>query len=373
MGIGSWYKYTPGGFAADKLGISDAVEDSFNAKQAYNTDPENAKLQNRDFLDKRIKDSLNAIRSRRAPQAGYTQIGQVQQMGVGNQFRTGQMNLANRLEGIASGQQQGAGELAARRAANAAIAQQQAMARMQRGSGAAMGAREAARNSANIGLAGAGQAQQAALQDQQAANAQLAGVLGQGRQGDMQIGLANMDAQNQRIFQQAGLNQATSLANMQARLQSMGMNDQATLAYLAQLYGMDAAEMQARIQQEGIEAGSIQPAMGPAIMGQAGQLATAGAIFSDRELKKDIRKTSRSIDDLLDKLEPQAYRYKDKKFGEGRYHGIMAQDLEKSEAGKRLVMDTPEGKMVDTVKGFGTAMAAMARLNERIRHLEKGR
>jgi hypothetical protein len=89
----------------------------------------------------------------------------------------------------------------------------------------------------------------------------MAGLLTSGRSADIglatgqaglnqQAGLANMDAQNQRVFQQAGLDQSTSLANMQSRLQAMGMNDQASLAYLSQLYGVDAAEMQARLQQE---------------------------------------------------------------------------------------------------------------------------
>ena len=58
----------------------------------------------------------------------------------------------------------------------------------------------------------------------------------------------------QRIFQQAQLNQSTSLANMQARLQAMGMNDQAALGYMAQLLGLSTAEMQARMQADQLRA-----------------------------------------------------------------------------------------------------------------------
>lgn len=49
----------------------------------------------------------------------------------------------------------------------------------------------------------------------------------------------------------------------------------------------------------------------------------------------------------------------------------MAQDLEKSAMGKSLVVDTTEGKMIDTRKGFGAALAGMAELNQRTAELER--
>lgn len=220
---------------------------------------------------------LAGVQNRQAPQAGNTTIGQVyrgqaaQLAGVPqDQWRNMQYATANRLQGIASGQQMGAGQLAVRREGNRALAQQQAMARMQRGAGAAMAARGAARNMGNIQLGVAGQAAQAQLADQQMANQTMAGIMGQGREQDIgfagqnaqlqqQMSMANMTAQNQRIFQQANLNQATSLANMDARLKMMGMNDQAAVAYMAQLFNIDATEMQARLSQELGKKESVDP------------------------------------------------------------------------------------------------------------------
>lgn len=225
-------------------------------------------LQGGDQLRDMTLSGLQSVQGRTAPQAGMTQVGQVAtgtgaRLAVGpqTQFRDLQMGTANRLQSIASGQTAGAGELAAQRQGNRAVAQQQAMARMGRGADAAMAARTASRNAGNIGLATAGQAQQAAMGDQQMANQTLAGLAAQGRGQDIDIAsqnaqlkqsmnLANLSAQNQKVFQQAGLDQATSLANMQSKLQTMGMNDQASLAYLSQLFGVDAAEMQARLQLE---------------------------------------------------------------------------------------------------------------------------
>lgn len=213
-------------------------------------------------------EQLAGVQNRAAPQAAGTTVGNVATGTAARvdptqqaQFRASQLGLANRLLGIGSGAQMGAGEMAAMRQGNRAAAQQIGMARMQRGAGAALAARGAMRNAGNIGLATAGQAQQAALQDQQIANQTAAQLLGQGREQDIglagqnaqlrqQMNLANLDAKNQQIFQQAGLDQATSLANMQSKLQTMGMNDQAAIAYMAQLYGISLAEMQARVQYE---------------------------------------------------------------------------------------------------------------------------
>jgi hypothetical protein len=243
------------------------------------------------------KGGIEGVQGRAAPQAEAAQVGAVERYGGATidpaqqaQIRQRQMQLADQLRGVASGQQRGAGELAAQRQGSRAIASQQAMAQMGRGANAAMAARGAARNVADIGGQVAGQAQQAALQDQAAARAQLGGVLGQARGADIglaqaqaglsqQAGLASMSAENQRIFQQAGLDQSTSLANMQAKLQTMGMNDQAILGYLGQLYGMNAAELQARMQQEALRIGSAKEGMLPDLLQMGG---TLGAAYAGR-------------------------------------------------------------------------------------------
>lgn len=230
-------------------------------------------LQNGEDLRNLSRQGLLDAQNRQAPQAQGAQVGAVRTSGYSqlmggpqDQARAQQMAEANRLRAIASGAQMGAGQMAVRQEGNRAIAQQQAQARMARGAGAAIAARGAATNTANIGLNVAGQAGAAQRADAAQASQTMSGLLGQTREQDIgfagqnaqlrqQTNLANMDAQNQRIFQQAGLDQATSLANMQARLQTMGLNDQMAYNYLQQLYGIDETELRARLAMEGKDAG----------------------------------------------------------------------------------------------------------------------
>lgn len=79
------------------------------------------------------------------------------------------------------------------------------------------------------------------------------------------------------------------------------------------------------------------------------------------------------IHELLDNLSPYSYEYKDPKgmgAAEGTRFGIMAQDLEKSDAGRSIVMNTQSGKMVDTKQGLGLALAAMAAIHQRLKKVE---
>ncbi len=92
---------------------------------------------------------------------------------------------------------------------------------------------------------------------------------------------------------------------------------------------------------------------------------------SDERLKTDIEDGDQRTADFLDSLSAKHYRYKDEKFGAGPRVGIMAQDAEKSELGRFLVMNTPEGKMLDTNKVLSAALASVAHLNKRVKNLER--
>jgi hypothetical protein len=95
--------------------------------------------------------------------------------------------------------------------------------------------------------------------------------------------------------------------------------------------------------------------------------------MSDKKVKKDIKPESKQLDKFVEQLQAYSYKYKDTSkpgTAEGERHGIMAQDLEKSEIGKSFVKDTPNGKMVDYGQGFGAILASQARLNERLKELE---
>jgi len=123
---------------------------------------------------------------------------------------------------------------------------------------------------------------------------------------------------------------------------------------------------------------SMMPQAASAAAANPGFLSKLGGMFSDERDKKlkskkkpDLRNT---MGEFLDKLEAKSYTYKDtSKPGtrKGQQYGITAQDLEKSKVGKTMVQDTPDGKMVDTVGGFGAVLASQAELNKRLKALEK--
>jgi hypothetical protein len=148
--------------------------------------------------------------------------------GAADQSRGQMQGLAQQLGAVASGQQQGAGELAAQRQMHGAEAAQQAFARIARGSNAALAARQAARNTADLGVAGAGQAQQAALMDQAAARGQLGSVLS---------GMRGQDLNQQQVIQA-----------------QQGQNGQMQLNYLAQLLGLDQNRLQQALAQQQVKA-----------------------------------------------------------------------------------------------------------------------
>jgi hypothetical protein len=94
-------------------------------------------------------------------------------------------------------------------------------------------------------------------------------------------------------------------------------------------------------------------------------------LFSDENLKTNVEYGSKDIRNMLDKLEPCTYDYKDKAIDNRKSTSVMAQDLEKSKIGKTFVDDTKKGKMIDYSKMLGTVLAAQADLHKRLKKIEK--
>lgn len=181
--------------------------------------------------------------------------------GQANAINNQQGQLADQLQQVSTGQAKGAGELAVDRQVGQASAAQQALARMSRGSNAALAARQAARTTADIGAQGAGQAAQSALSDQVNARNQLAGVLGQQQQG---------------AYQQQGLN----LNQYQAQ-------NQAAQGYLSQLMGQDQSQFNNQLQKNQLgmqDQGHLAQLIGAA--GQVGMTAATGGFGGDGLLGK---------------------------------------------------------------------------------------
>lgn len=182
-----------------------------------------------------------------------------------SETRAGALGVANRLGAIASGQQAGAGELAVNRQLSAAQAAQVAQARMARGGNAALAARTAARNQADIGLAGASQAAQAQMEDQQAANAQLGSLYSSLYGQD-----ANVAAQNAQLGQQA------AIENLRAEMAQRGMNDAQQMNAIQQRLAWEQSQVNARLAKEGLPpqqsfAGNLLQGAGGLALAYAGQ------------------------------------------------------------------------------------------------------
>ena len=294
-------------------------------------------------------------------QAGLGQLGQSQAPQVYgqqlnpyqmDQSRGGMMDTANRLGGIASGQQQGAGEMAVNAQVGRANAAQNSAARMSRGANAALAYRNAMRNQADIGLAGAGQAGQARMQDQAQANAQLGQMYGQ------------MYGQDAAVAgQNAALGQQAQLANQQAALQNRALQIQ---AYGQQL-GWSQAQIDEELKKAGIEAAD-KGILASAFSGVGGAMAAK----SDERLKTDIRDGGADADDFMAQLGSKVYRYKDPRDGEGHRLGIMAQDLERSKMGRETVVRVDDQGHLgfDIGKAASAALASVARLHERLSKVE---
>jgi hypothetical protein len=104
---------------------------------------------------------------------------------------------------------------------------------------------------------------------------------------------------------------------------------------------------------------------------------TAAVAASDINVKENIEPGSEETKNFLDlqyrkmmnELEPYSYDYKNEKYGSGPQLGVMAQDLEKSPAGKQMVGQAKDGTK-QIVPNVSTILGAQANLNERLNKLE---
>src|SRR5687768_18388023 len=109
------------------------------ASGPFQPDPRGAQFGDRNAILGGAQQGIANARNRQAPQAGGTAVGQVSQFG-GPAAASQQQALADQLARVGSGQQMGAGELAARRAGQQALGNAMGSATMARGANAASGA-----------------------------------------------------------------------------------------------------------------------------------------------------------------------------------------------------------------------------------------
>lgn len=408
------WKQSPAGQTIDYLSGGQNRSDN----EYRDLDQNNFQLEGADERKQRLLGAAGTVSGRTAPQSANTRIGQFQTAGqmwanpadaVQQQnaamsgFRGDQAQLADVLRRQMMGQDSlSAAQL--RQSTDRNLAQQQAMAASARPGGGAMAARMAMQNAGRINQGLAGQQAMAGIAERQAAAQGLGGVLqgargldealaqfnaGQGNQLGMfnagqlnqirqfnagqgnQLGQFNASQMNQRALEQARMRQQNQQFNVGATQNQTQMNQQAYLDLLRQ--EMMNAELQQRggMGYENARAARFAAMMGEPTSGErmTSALSSVGAMFaSDRRLKKNIKPTHTR--EFLDALKAYEYEYKDKKFGEGKRVGIMAQDLERSAAGRNAIVNTPDGKMVDMQRLVPMATAALADLHHRVARLE---
>lgn len=248
-------------------------------------------------------------------------------------------------------------------------------------------------SSQNLSNQGRQKAMQNAAQSQanrMAATQNLATAAGNVRGQDFRIAESEKSAQN--VIDRANAANRLDVAKMNLGLRQDIANQRANLANQQQMYNKGLYQQQYQNQlakinpQMAMNTNQANMAMQQA-QNAANQNASVmsglfsmggkalGGWLSDKDAKEDIKEGSSEINELLDKLKPYSYNYKDEykedEGDEGRQLGVMAQDLEKSDLGQEFVEEDEEDlKRVDYGKMASTQLAALADLHARLKKLE---
>lgn len=289
--------------------------------------------------------------NRGTPQFGPSALAGGSQYAGQQQELLGQLGADARGEGLVQQQVQRNLQDAFGRAVNA----QQAAAVSGRGN-PALRQLQAAQAAADVQSGLAGQGAALGLQGQLAAQQQLGGAL---------QGFGNLELQRQLGMDQYGL----GVGSLQE--QALGRQQQGALT----AQQLEAALRQAQAQQygqaESIGAGIAgMPTTADKVLNVGSTLGGFALLASDKRLKKNVKDAGDDIDEFIASIKPKKFRFKDERHGEGEHLGFMAQDLERSKAGKEMVVDTPAGKHVNLQKLSTALAAALARQSKRLDELE---
>lgn len=170
--------------------------------------------------------------------------------------------------------------------------------------------------------------------------------------------------------------------NAQTGMQAHEMQQQQQLAYdqlanqmlAGQLGGLGTLFATEADRQKAI-ANARTTVLGGGISAGGGVLAAMmapAAAASDARGKTDI-KANKETQAFLNALTDNEYRYKDTSkpgTAPGTHYGPMAQDLAKTKMGRTIVIDSPDGMMVDTSRGLLLALSGLANINKRLAKME---
>jgi hypothetical protein len=268
------------------------------------------------------------------------------QNGIGNQS-----SVFNQLQNVASGQGPNPAQTALANATGQNVQQQAALMGSQRGTGANAGmlARQAASQGANTQQQAAGQAANMQANQSLGALNQMGGIAGQ--QVNQQAGALQNYNQFAQNNQAAQMNAQNAFNQNNVSMQSNMNNANANIA---------AGNQKA----QGDLLGGVMSGVGNAVSAVA---------MSDERAKKNVSNGGAQVQQFLDNTGAHQYEYKDPSqpgASPGTHISPMAQELEKSQLGRPLVQNTPNGKMVDYAKAAPVMMAALAQINERLNAME---
>ena len=179
-----------------------------------------------------------------------------------------------------------------------------------------------------------------------------------------------LQASNHAALQQSG--QAAQL-----RAQEMATARGEYAAGAAGIRGADEGRMQGAAQAELGSQRNFNEGLKNSLAGEeeqakskAGMIASGLSLgLSDERAKTDVRSGDGAIRSMLDALAPKQFRYKPG-VGEdsGEHVGVMAQDLERSKAGRAAVHNGVDGlKRIDGGEAVGPMLAALGNINGRLR------
>lgn len=194
------------------------------------------------------------------------------------------------------------------------------------------------------------------------------------RGGAMQQQAAARNAQAQSVQSQ----QEAAGQGAQVRAQEQ---QAATGQYMQALNAQQNAELQRQLQmgqtqvaQTGAESQRIQMQRQQQQAGVGGVVGAVGGLvgaMSDKRAKTDIHPAEQDIAEMFDALHAKRFQYKPG-FGEsGEHLGVMAQDLERTPAGRTLVEHDSGGmRRIDPQRALMSLLAAGADIYDRLRKLE---
>lgn len=285
-------------------------------------------------------------------------------LGMSDAARGQQLQGLQMLQGLASGTGPSAAQAQMAQGLTAARQQQASIAASARGGGSNLAAAQAASANAASGLSmqGIQSASQLRAQEQigamsqygQAANQLRASDFGRAQLAQQQQQLSYGQASEQERYRQQVFSQQQGY--QQAQEQQQLAREAAAKGWNLQQKAADTAERNTWIQ-AGTSAAAI----------------AAMVAMSDERAKTDVRDGGGDIDDMVSKLKPLTYRYKDG-LGqeEGDHTGIMAQHLAASRAGAKAVMTGDDGILrVKAPQAATLALSGLARIAERLDRLEK--